>query len=97
MNDVLGLLLLAIYITAIVGLAALVTFAVIRIFPTQRNPKKPENPDVPSSGNGVEGAAGRLFRRAKRGIAWSEPGAIAPRPAASPITIATTPAPSQMR
>ena len=68
LNDVLGLLLLAVYISAIVGIAALVTYAVIKIFPTERNPKKPDKPDEPSSGNGAEGA-GRLFRRAKRGTA----------------------------
>jgi hypothetical protein len=69
LDDVLGLLLLAVYITAIVGLAALVTWAVIKIFPTERNPKKPDNPDAPSSGNGSSEGAGRLFRRAKRGTA----------------------------
>jgi hypothetical protein len=68
LTDALGLLLLAFYITAIVGIAALVTYGVIRIFPTERNPKKPDKPDETSSGNGAEGA-GRLFRRAKRGTA----------------------------
>jgi hypothetical protein len=66
LNDALGLLLLAVYISAIVGIAALVTYAVIKIFPTERNPKKPDKPDTPSSGNGVESTAGRLFRKAKR-------------------------------
>jgi hypothetical protein len=69
LDRLLGLVLLALYITAIVGLAALVTYAVVRIFPTERNPKKPDKPDAPSSGNGAESAAGRLFRKAKRGIA----------------------------
>jgi hypothetical protein len=68
LDDVLGLLLLAVYITAILAISAGVTYAVIRIFPTERNPKKPDKPDTPSSGNGAEGA-GRLFRRAKRGTA----------------------------
>ena len=68
MNDALGLLLLAVYITAILGISAFVTWAVIKIFPTERNPKKPDKPDETSSGNGAEGA-GRLFRRAKRGTA----------------------------
>jgi hypothetical protein len=65
LDRILGLLLLAAYITAIVGLAALVTYTVIRIFPTERNPKKLDKPDSPS-GNG--GAAGRLYRKAKRGL-----------------------------
>ena len=66
MDDALGLLLLAVYITTILGISAFVTWAVIKIFPTERNPKKPDKPDAPSSGNGTEAAAGRLFRRAKR-------------------------------
>lgn len=54
------------YIVAIVGLAAVVTFTVIRIFPTERTPRKPDKSDEPSD----DGAgAGRLFRRAKRGAA----------------------------
>jgi hypothetical protein len=69
LDDALGLLLLVVYITSILAISAGVTYAVVRIFPTERNPKKPEkpdSPDSPSSGNGVEAAAGRLFRRAKR-------------------------------
>jgi hypothetical protein len=68
LSDVLGLLLLAVYIAVIVGLAALITYAVIRIFPTQRNPKKPDTPDDSSSPpkRGDESAAGKLFRRSKR-------------------------------
>ncbi len=73
MDQLLGLLLLAFYIITVVGLAALITYAVIRIFPTQRTPKKPDTPDKPqpTSGDGVvgESGAGRLFRRAKRGTA----------------------------
>ncbi len=64
MDEILGLLLLAFYIVAVVGLAALITFAVIKIFPTQRTPKKPDKPETPSSGDGS--GEGRLFRRAKR-------------------------------
>ncbi len=60
-------MLLAVYIVAIVGLAALVTYAVIRIFPTERKPKSPDKPETPS-GDGTS-AAGRLFRKAKRGTA----------------------------
>ena len=71
MNDALRILLLAVYICGILGISALVTFAVVKIFPTERNPKKPDKPDKPqeqTSGNGGEGA-GRLFRKAKRGTA----------------------------
>ncbi len=68
MDKALGLLALAGYITAIIGLAAAVTLAVIKIFPTERNPKKGDKPDKPgTNGNGESG--GRLFRRAKRGAA----------------------------
>src|SRR4026207_446583 len=59
LDEILGLLLLAFYIVAVVGLAALITFAVIKIFPTQRNPKKPDKPEGPSSDDGA--GAGRLF------------------------------------
>ena len=66
MNDVLGLLLLVVYISAIVGLAAAITYGVIKIFPTERNPKSPDTPDDADSERGTESAGGRLFRRAKR-------------------------------
>ena len=65
MDDALGLLLLVVYIVAIVGLAAAITFAVIKIFPTERKPKDPdkqESSQPPASPDG----AGRLFRRSKR-------------------------------
>jgi hypothetical protein len=68
LEDALGILLLAVYIVAIIGLAAAVTFAVVKIFPTERSPKKPDKPETPQSGDGAEGA-GRLFRKAKRGTA----------------------------
>jgi hypothetical protein len=69
LNDVLGVLLLVVYITAIVGLAAAITFAVIKIFPTERNPKKPDatdKPDDPGEQRGTESTGGSLFRRSKR-------------------------------
>jgi hypothetical protein len=66
LEDVLGLLLLVVYISAIVGLAAAITYGVIKIFPTERNPKKPSDTDPPASERGQESAGGRLFRRAKR-------------------------------
>jgi hypothetical protein len=69
LDRALGLLLLAAYITAIVGLAALVTYAVIRIFPTERNPKKPDKQDKPDASSDGGAGQGRLFRRAKRGTA----------------------------
>ena len=66
MDDVLGLLLLVAYIVGILAISSAITFAVVKIFPTERNPKKPDKPDATPSGNGAEGA-GRLFRKAKRG------------------------------
>jgi len=66
LDKILGLLLLVLYITAIVGLAAGVTFAVVKIFPTERKPKKPDEPDS-SSGSGDSG--GSLFRKSKRASA----------------------------
>ena len=72
MDEVLGLLALAGYIVLIVGLAAAVTFVVVKIFPTERNPKKDDEPDKPakaekaSSSKGDAPAEGSLFRRSKR-------------------------------
>ena len=67
LSDALGILLLVVYITAIVGLAAVITLAVIKIFPTERNTKKPDKPeDGGSPKRGEESAAGSLFRRSKR-------------------------------
>ena len=66
MDELIGLILLAVYITAIVGFAAIVTYAVIKIFPTKRTPSKPDKPETPS---GDGSGQGRLFRRAKRGAA----------------------------
>jgi hypothetical protein len=71
LDDVIGLLFLAVYIVGIVGLAAGITFGVIRIFPTERNPKKKdgtETPEKPSANSGGESSGrGTLFRRSKRG------------------------------
>jgi hypothetical protein len=65
LDAALGLLFLAVYIVGIVGLASAITYAVIRIFPTERKPSdaKPEAPAEKDD----ESAAGRLFRRSKRG------------------------------
>jgi len=68
LDDVFGILLLAVYIVGILAISSSVTFAVVKIFPTERSSKKPDKPEPPSSGSGGEGA-GRLFRRAKRGTA----------------------------
>jgi hypothetical protein len=68
LDAALGLVFLAAYIVGIVSLAAGITYAVVRIFPTERNPKKPEKaekPEKPDSANGTGG--GSLFRRSKRG------------------------------
>ena len=66
MEDVLGLLALAGYIVAVVGLASGVTWAVIKIFPTERNPKKSSEPEEPSANGSGEKSGGSLFRRSKR-------------------------------
>jgi hypothetical protein len=69
LDRVLGLILLVVYIVTILGISASITWAVVKIFPTERTPKRPADPDAPSSSGGVDSAAGRLFRRAKRGTA----------------------------
>ena len=63
MDKALGLILLALYITAIVSLAGLVTYLAIKIFPTKDKPGKTDDA-APPSDDGAGG--GRLFRRAKR-------------------------------
>jgi hypothetical protein len=65
LDQVLGIVFLAVYIVAIVALAAGITWGVIRIFPTERNPKKDEKPAKAEANGGGEGQ-GRLFRRSKR-------------------------------
>jgi len=70
LDEVIGLLFLAVYIVGIVGLAAGITFGVIRIFPTERNPRKSdaaETPEKPSANSGGQTGGGSLFRRSKRG------------------------------
>ena len=71
LDDVLGLIALAGYILGIVGLAAAITYVVIRIFPTERTPKKdgddaPAEPDKKQRASGGDAGQGSLFRRAKR-------------------------------
>jgi hypothetical protein len=65
LDDILGLALLVVYIVGIVGLAAAITFAVIKIFPTERKPKNPDDEKSshpPASSDG----GGKLFRKSKR-------------------------------
>jgi cytoskeletal protein RodZ len=71
LDEVLGVLALAGYIVAIVGLAAAITWVVIKIFPTERNPKKPDADEKPASESkpsdkSAESGGGALFRRSKR-------------------------------
>jgi hypothetical protein len=68
LDDALGLLLLVVYIVGIVGLAAAITFAVIKIFPTERKPKNPDEQDSshPSSSSEDGGGGGKLYRKSKR-------------------------------
>ena len=65
MHAIIGLLLLAVYIAVVVGLAALITFVVVKVFPTERKPKNPDQPETPSS-DGTSQTGGKLFRSAKR-------------------------------
>jgi hypothetical protein len=65
LDDVLGLALLVVYIVGIVGLAAAITWAVIRIFPTERKPKNPDKQESSHPPSGTDGG-GKLFRKSKR-------------------------------
>ena len=65
MEDILGLALLVVYIVGIVGLAAGITWAVIKIFPTERKPKNPDKQESSHPAPDADGG-GRLFRRSKR-------------------------------
>ncbi len=64
MDAALGIVLLALYITGVVVLAAGVTYAAIKIFPTKDRTKKDSGDQPPPADDGT--GAGRLFRRAKR-------------------------------
>jgi hypothetical protein len=71
LEHVLGLIALAGYIAGIVGLAAGITYVVIRVFPTERTPKKDGDdkagePEKTQGGSSGEAGQGSLFRRAKR-------------------------------
>ena len=66
MDDALGLLLLVVYIVGILAISAGITWAVVKIFPTERKPRHPDSTDEGSSKRGEESAGGSLFRRAKR-------------------------------
>jgi hypothetical protein len=71
LEQVLGLIALAAYIVGIVGLAAGITYVVIRIFPTERTPKKDGDdkaaePEKKQRASSAEAGQGSLFRRSKR-------------------------------
>lgn len=69
MEDALGLLLLVVYIVGILGISAAITYAVVKIFPTERKPKNPDQQDSshpPASSDGGVSEGGRLFRKSKR-------------------------------
>jgi hypothetical protein len=65
LDDALGLLLLVVYIVGILGISAGITYAVVRIFPTERTPKNPDKQDSSHPPASTDGG-GRLFRRSKR-------------------------------
>jgi hypothetical protein len=65
LDDALGLVLLVVYIVGILAISAGITFAVVKIFPTDRNPKKSDKDDSSPPPPSPDGA-GRLFRRSKR-------------------------------
>ena len=64
MDDALGLLLLVVYIGGILAISAGITWAVIKIFPTERKPKNPD--EQASSHPPSTDGGGKLFRRSKR-------------------------------
>jgi hypothetical protein len=66
LETLLGLVLLAVYVVGMIALAAVVTYAAIKIFPTKDRPSKKDSSPPPSD-DGAGG--GRLFRKAKRGEA----------------------------
>jgi hypothetical protein len=64
LDEALGLLLLVVYIVTILAISAGITYAVIRVFPTER---KPKNPDKQESSHPPDAdGGGKLFRRSKR-------------------------------
>jgi hypothetical protein len=65
LDDALGLLLLVVYIVGVVGLAAAITWAVIKIFPTERKPKNPDKQESSHPSPSTDGG-GKLFRKSKR-------------------------------
>ena len=65
LDDALGLLLLVVYIVGILAISAGVTYTVVMIFPTERNPGEKDKDDSSSPPSTPDGA-GRLFRRSKR-------------------------------
>ncbi len=70
MDTALGLLAFAGYIVGVIALAAAITYVVIKIFPTEREPKKDDDTDAKPSAEQPttpsDTPAGSLFRRSKR-------------------------------
>jgi cytoskeletal protein RodZ len=65
LDATLGLLLLVVYIVVILGISAAITYAVVRIFPTERKPKNPDEQESSHPPSSTDGG-GKLFRRSKR-------------------------------
>ena len=69
MDQVLGLVFLALYIVGVVGLAAAMTWITVKIFPTKSNGgQSPDERKTQAAANDGS-TGGRLFRKAKRGEA----------------------------
>jgi hypothetical protein len=66
LNDALGLLLLVVYIVGILGLSAAITYAVVKIFPTERKPKNPDQQESSHPPASSSDGGGKLFRKSKR-------------------------------
>jgi hypothetical protein len=65
LEDVLGLALLVVYIVGILAISAGITFAVVKIFPTERKPKDPDKAASSHPPTDTDGG-GKLFRKSKR-------------------------------
>ena len=68
LEQALGLVFLAAYIAGVVGLAAGITWAIVKIFPTERDEdKKDKDNEKKQSSTNDAVPGGRLFRKSKRG------------------------------
>lgn len=54
-----------VYIVGILGISAAITYAVVKIFPTERKPKNPDTQDSSHPPAETDGG-GKLFRKSKR-------------------------------